>query len=66
MSIGAPVGDSVKPTGFCIQAFTASTMIADTAPLTATATPHHQCCFGGSRSQPYRYSPRKIASMKNA
>src|SRR4029077_2615858 len=36
------------------------------APLTATGIPVSQCAMGLSRSQPYRYRPRKIASRKNA
>jgi hypothetical protein len=57
---------STNPTGVFIHALAVVTNSADAMPDTATGTPVHQCARGGSRSHPYRYSPRKMASRKNA
>ena len=58
-----PVASSA---GYCMYAFTATTRIPEASPLTATGMPVRKWARGERRSQPYKYSPRKIASMKNA
>src|SRR3990172_525672 len=55
-----------KPRGWFIQAFVLMTKSAEAAELTTRGTVHSQCATGERRSQPYRYSARKIASVKNA
>jgi hypothetical protein len=61
-----PSGATSKPTGLCIQALAATTIVPENAAATATGTPHHQWTAGRSRCQPNRYRPRKIASRKKA
>src|ERR1700733_16108893 len=56
--------DPVKPPGWFIQEFTAITDIAPKMPDTAIGTPDHQCTQPGSRCQPHRYTPAKMASRK--
>src|SRR5690625_1417333 len=57
---------SSNPTGFCIQAFVATTSTQEAAPAMATGTPVQQWDQGESRFQPNKYSARKIASIKKA
>jgi hypothetical protein len=62
----SPLAPRVNAAGFCIHAFAATTRIPETRPLSATGMPTSRCCFAVNRSQPYRYSPTKIASRKKA
>jgi hypothetical protein len=51
MSVGLP-STSVKPVGAFIQAFAKTTKMPETVPLTATATPAHQCARAERRVHP--------------
>jgi len=55
-----------KPVGICIQAFASVTNAAEIGPLMTIGNALSQWLRGESLSQPYKYSPMKIASMKNA
>src|ERR1039458_5007797 len=57
---------SLKPAGAFIQALAVTTKIPEKIPLTATMIPESQCRNGDRRFQPYRYTPIKMASVKNA
>src|SRR5438067_1215583 len=56
----------VKPAGVFIHAFAITTNTAESAPLTATMIPDATCTLRLTRLHPYRYTPRKIASVKKA
>lgn len=65
MSMSAPAF-RVNPVGVFIQALAATTNTAEDTPLRSTPTPAARCSLGGTFFQPYRYTPRKMASRKNA
>jgi hypothetical protein len=55
-----------RPAGVFIHEFAITTKTPESAPLTATRMPAARCARDETRSHPYRYTPRKIASVKNA
>src|SRR5437660_5214725 len=55
-----------KPAGVFIQELALTINQAEARPLIQMGKEQSQCALGERRSQPYRYSPRKIASVKKA
>src|SRR5260370_3207873 len=58
--------DAWKPVGEFIQAFVITTNTDEAAPEMAIGIEQSQWASGRRLSHPYRYMPRKIASMKTA
>src|SRR2546421_9845803 len=55
-----------KPAGVFIHEFALTINQAEANPLIQIGNEHSQCARGERRLQPYRYRPRKIASVKKA
>ena len=54
----------MKPPGWFIHEFAATTEMAPKMPLAATGIPDQKCAHPRRRRHPYRYTPTKIASRK--